>query len=289
MYKIFFIIYLISFIQINWAINVCQNSCELIETKEVVGDDLLHGLRFYYGTENNEKCIIDPKRCHQVTKKSYFNTCRNCTVSKYVDNVFYGEENKKECVLDLNFCNLAFGTDYHYSDYKYCQFCYFHSFKNKTYYGFENGKECILNMVFCTQIMDLKENVKECKWCMPFEVKYNEVNKTVKFISKQEDGEECNINVYKCGLFNMNNYNGVDGNKNDCTYCHILEKRDNKYYSLENRLECRIKEDLCKNQIKKFEKILKGESSNGSLRTINININPLLTFILLICITTLLF
>ena len=34
----------------------------------------------------------------------------------------------------------------------------------------------------------------------------------------------------------MRNYVGVDGDKNNCTYCHVLEKKNNKYYGLENRV-----------------------------------------------------
>jgi len=60
-------------------------------------------------------------------------------------------------------------------------------------------------MIFCTQKMEKKENVNECKWCLPFEVNFNEANKTVNFVSKQENGEVKYLKINNKKNYNHNN------------------------------------------------------------------------------------
>jgi len=261
-----------------------------VETEDVTNsDDKINfkGLKYYYGMENEQKCIISPDRCRNVTQKSYYNTCESCNIKNFVDNVFYGLENDKECVIDLNFCNLFFGNKDYQNNNEQCEFCFFNRFdsENQIYYGFENGRECKLNMPFCTFKTE-NVTVNECKWCSSFEVKFNN-NNTINFIT-EENGTECYININKCGFYDMRNYNGTDGSSNKCTYCHIMEKKDNKYYGLENRMECLIQEEKCKEQINKYNDTPK-PVQNASLRMIDITVNPIFTVILLIFVSSLMF
>jgi len=208
---------------------------------------------FYYGYENGEECIIDPQACNTgVIRVGYFNTCSKCKISVYVNNIFYGWEDGRECQIDVDYCNSAHGNKAVNRDVTgTCQYCFYSDFdkQTQTYYGFENGHHCYLNMTFCTE----KSNFQNpCNWCEPLGSVSITSNKDFNMKSRNPDGEECTLDIKKCGFLNMRNYNETQKN---CTYCSVLKREGENYFGHENNDFCSINKDNCANQIAFFNNI----------------------------------
>ncbi|ORX86079.1 hypothetical protein BCR32DRAFT_290303, partial [Anaeromyces robustus] len=269
--NLFFLLLFFYNISVCWSIFVCKKN---LVVREENG--------FYYGIEDGEECIIILQNQERIEKRGYFDTCNECNVKKYHDSVFYGynNDNTEICQVDLNHCNDYNGLpDMEIVNKGFCRFCYYHRFENQLYIGYENGHECLLDMNFCT-----KANVNGyCTWCKPF----TEVNVKVIMSShvvhlKSEDafGEECNLNITKCGYFNMRNYNKT---RRICTYCTVVDhnKEINMYYGREDYKKCEIEKEKCSVEIEKYENFIKNNNSGSLLNVSYLNINILSYFILL--------
>jgi hypothetical protein len=104
-------------------------------------------------------------------------------------------------------------------------------------------------MSFCFDTNSMiKKNDNYCKWCEPID--NVEINPDIKLKGRNSDGTDCIIDHKKCGLLNILNYNLT---KKVCTYCSVMKKENNEYYSRENNEYCTIDKERCADQVNIFD------------------------------------